>query len=299
MFEGIVNFFKKASKKEALNVANSKNTAKERLHLVLMQDRANVSADFLDLMRQEIIEVIKKYIDIDETAMDVRLTNQANDDGTQGAPALYANIPIVNIKDKRINKKNIAKTKSEENFKVNNVEGKHIENSNNNIEGKHIGNSNNNIEGKHTGNLNNNVEGKHTESSNNNIEGKHTGNSNNNIEGKHTGNSNNNVEGKHTENSDNNVEGRHTEKIGNNTNGKHTENSNNNIEGKHIESSNNNVQGKHTENLSNNVEGKSTENFNNNNSNEKDNNEEAKIIEQAEEKVREAKKIEEIEMQKK
>ncbi len=31
-----------------------------------MQDRANVSADFLDMMKQEIIEVIKKYIDIDE-----------------------------------------------------------------------------------------------------------------------------------------------------------------------------------------------------------------------------------------
>ena len=98
MFENIKKFFKKSNKKETLNT-NSKDTAKERLHLVLMQDRANVSADFLDLMRQEIIEVIKKYIDIDESAMDVRLTNQANEDGTQGAPALYANIPILNIKD--------------------------------------------------------------------------------------------------------------------------------------------------------------------------------------------------------
>ena len=98
MIENIMKFFKKANKREALN-ASSKETAKERLHLVLMQDRANVSADFLDLMRQEIIEVIKKYIDIDETAMDVRLTNQENEDGTQGAPALYANIPIINIKE--------------------------------------------------------------------------------------------------------------------------------------------------------------------------------------------------------
>ena len=104
MFENIIKFFKKANKKEASNI-NSKEAAKERLHLVLMQDRANVSADFLDLMRQEIIEVIKKYIDVDESAMDVRLTNQANDDGTQGAPALYANIPIINIKEKARNAK--------------------------------------------------------------------------------------------------------------------------------------------------------------------------------------------------
>ena len=99
MFENIAKFFKKLVKSEAKD-APSKDTAKERLHLVLMQDRANVSVDFLDLMRQEIIEVIKKYIDIDEKAMDVRLENKENEDGTQGAPALYANIPIINIKEK-------------------------------------------------------------------------------------------------------------------------------------------------------------------------------------------------------
>ena len=98
MFEGIISFFKKFAKSEEKNT-NSKDTAKERLHLVLMQDRANVSADFLDLMKQEIIEVIKKYVVVDEKEIDVRLTNQANDDGTNGAPALYANIPIVNIKN--------------------------------------------------------------------------------------------------------------------------------------------------------------------------------------------------------
>ena len=98
MFENIKNIFKRSKKRELLK-SSSKDTAKERLHLVLMQDRANVSADFLDLMRQEIVEVIKKYIEIDEDAMDVRLGAETNEDGTQGAPALYANIPIINIKD--------------------------------------------------------------------------------------------------------------------------------------------------------------------------------------------------------
>ena len=107
MFENLFKLFKKENKREIL-CESSKDTAKERLHLVLMQDRANVSADFLDLMRQEIIEVIKKYIDIDESTMDVRLTNQTNDDGTQGAPALYANIPILNIKDENKKTKNIS-----------------------------------------------------------------------------------------------------------------------------------------------------------------------------------------------
>ena len=109
MFENIINFFKRSAKKPAA-IAKSKEAAKERLHLVLMQDRANVSADFLELMKQEIIEVIKKYIDIDESAIDVRLTNKENEDGTNGAPALYANIPIINMK----NDLNMIKKKDEE-----------------------------------------------------------------------------------------------------------------------------------------------------------------------------------------
>ena len=120
MFENIMNFFKKLNKKETKVASNSKEAAKERLHLVLMQDRANVSADFLDMMRQEIIEVIKKYIDVDEKEIDVRLTNKTNEDGTTGAPALYANIPIAGIREEMKKEKNIekeTKEKKQENVK--------------------------------------------------------------------------------------------------------------------------------------------------------------------------------------
>lgn len=127
MFENIINFFKRAGKKEEKKeTSNSKEAAKERLHLVLMQDRANVSADFLELMKQEIIEVIKKYIEVDESAIDVRLTNKENEDGTNGAPALYANIPILNIKNeaRKVDKKDIkeqANKKEEEETKEENI----------------------------------------------------------------------------------------------------------------------------------------------------------------------------------
>jgi len=116
MFESIMKFLKKVTKKEDQTL-KSKDAAKERLHLVLMQDRANVSADFLDLMKQEIIEVIKKYIDIDEGSMDVRLTNKENNDGTNGAPALYANIPILNIKDEVRQTAQVEKSPSTEQIK--------------------------------------------------------------------------------------------------------------------------------------------------------------------------------------
>ncbi len=116
MFENIKNFCKRIIKKEEKKTIqeNSKNAAKERLHLVLMQDRANVSADFLELMKQEIIEVIKKYIEVDEKEIDVRLTNKENQDGTNGAPALYANIPILNIKN---DAKKVIKEENKENNK--------------------------------------------------------------------------------------------------------------------------------------------------------------------------------------
>ena len=126
MFENIVNFFKNIGKKEENKKMqeSSKDAAKERLHLVLMQDRANVSADFLELMKQEIIDVIKKYIEVDEKEIDVRLTNKENDYGTNGAPALYANIPILNIKNdarkvgqKELEEKKENKEKTQENKK--------------------------------------------------------------------------------------------------------------------------------------------------------------------------------------
>ena len=123
MFEGIMKFLKKLGKKEETNKVsnNSKEAAKERLHLVLMQDRANVSADFLELMKQEIIEVIKKYIDVDESAIDVRLTNKENEDGTNGAPALYANIPIINIKNE-VRQVESNKNKEQQNQKEEKIE---------------------------------------------------------------------------------------------------------------------------------------------------------------------------------
>ena len=130
MFENILNFFKKIGKNDNKESNGSKNKAKERLHLVLMQDRANVSADFLELMKQEIIEVIKKYIEVDESEIDVRLTNEVKEDGTTGAPSLYANIPIVNIRNDM--KKDIEKEKQvdsdEKNEETQEEETKNVEN---------------------------------------------------------------------------------------------------------------------------------------------------------------------------
>ena len=76
----------------------SKDVAKERLKLVLIHDRANVSPQFLEMLKSEIIKVITNYMDIDESTLDIQLTKTKSDDGEHIVPALYASIPIRNIK---------------------------------------------------------------------------------------------------------------------------------------------------------------------------------------------------------
>lgn len=76
----------------------SKNVAKERLKLVLVHDRADLSPKFLDMIKSDIIRVISQYADIDEEGLDVKLTRMKKDGDNTTISALVANIPIKNIK---------------------------------------------------------------------------------------------------------------------------------------------------------------------------------------------------------
>jgi cell division topological specificity factor len=77
---------------------NSKDFAKERLQLVLIHDRANVSPQFLEMVKGEIIKVISNYMDIDEDTLDIQMTRTKSEEGNRMVPALVANIPIKNVK---------------------------------------------------------------------------------------------------------------------------------------------------------------------------------------------------------
>jgi len=77
----------------------SKDVAKERLKLVLIHDRANVSPQFLEMVKGEIIKVIQNYMEIDEGALDLQITRTKGDDGDSVVPAFVANIPIRNVKN--------------------------------------------------------------------------------------------------------------------------------------------------------------------------------------------------------
>ncbi len=80
-----------------LNRRTSKNVAKERLKLVLIHDRANCSPEILEMIKTDIIKVITKYMDIDESGLDISIGNAESDYSDNKVPALYANIPIRNL----------------------------------------------------------------------------------------------------------------------------------------------------------------------------------------------------------
>lgn len=74
----------------------SKDVAKDRLKLVLVHDRANCSPAFLEMIREEILEVLQKYVNFDDSKLDIRISNNEKD--FEGRPALIANIPITSMK---------------------------------------------------------------------------------------------------------------------------------------------------------------------------------------------------------
>jgi len=80
---------------------SSGSVAKERLKLVLIDDRANCSTDLLEMMKNDIMQVIAKYMDIDDAAdMDINIS-KTTDDNNKTVPVLYANMPIKNMRKKK------------------------------------------------------------------------------------------------------------------------------------------------------------------------------------------------------
>lgn len=70
----------------------SANKAKERLQLVLIHDRTNLSSTVLETMKDEIIGVISRHIEIEPGDVNIEI----NKDGRQ--QRLIADIPILGPK---------------------------------------------------------------------------------------------------------------------------------------------------------------------------------------------------------
>jgi cell division topological specificity factor len=90
----LANFFGSGDEQE--KDTSPGQMAVDRLTFILMHDRADISPGMMDNMKQEIIEVIKRYVEIDEAQINLALEKE-ND-----SVALVANIPIMTVPRKKM-----------------------------------------------------------------------------------------------------------------------------------------------------------------------------------------------------
>ena len=83
MLDSLLSIFKKEE---------SGKVAKKRLQMVLIQDRASVSPEVMEKLRDDIIQVISKYMVINKSDMEISLEN------VEDSVALVANIPVQNMR---------------------------------------------------------------------------------------------------------------------------------------------------------------------------------------------------------
>jgi cell division topological specificity factor len=74
------------------NNTNSRNHAKSRLKLIIAHDRASINPDIMEAMREEILDVVARYVEVNREEMEFSLSND------QRMTSLTANLPIRQIK---------------------------------------------------------------------------------------------------------------------------------------------------------------------------------------------------------
>jgi cell division topological specificity factor len=74
---------------------SSSSVAKERLQLVLIHDRSNLTPEQVQSMKDEILEVISRYVDFDREAVSIDLTNAERNS------ILVAEVPLLPVSTRR------------------------------------------------------------------------------------------------------------------------------------------------------------------------------------------------------
>ena len=73
---------------ERLSGKKSANSAKERLQLVLIHDRTDLTPAMLELLKDDLLVAISKYIDIDPSSVQINVTQDGREQ------RLVADVPL-------------------------------------------------------------------------------------------------------------------------------------------------------------------------------------------------------------
>lgn len=104
MFNQLLDYLKNGKNPVNNNVKKeddktSKDLAKQRLHVLLVQDRASVSSDFIDIMKNEIMEVVSKYVILKTEEVEMDITTTINNDGQKTDTGILLKIPFENVRN--------------------------------------------------------------------------------------------------------------------------------------------------------------------------------------------------------
>lgn len=91
LYNKVLGFFRQTDAEQ--QVESAKETACNRLRVVLMQDRTNLTPELMERMRKEMVELLSKYVEMDKEALELNLEH----DGDQ--VALMLSIPVIRAKD--------------------------------------------------------------------------------------------------------------------------------------------------------------------------------------------------------
>ncbi len=91
LYKKVIGFFQATQDVEEKE--NAKDVARNRLKLVLMQDRTNLTPYLLERMRGEMIEVLSKYVEMDKDELELNFEQEGD------SMALMLSIPVLRAKD--------------------------------------------------------------------------------------------------------------------------------------------------------------------------------------------------------
>ena len=102
IYTKVLSLFKQTEKEE-----NAKDVARNRLRVVLMQDRTNLTPELLQRMRKELVELLSKYVEMDKEALELNFDQEGDQ------MALMLSIPVIRAKDEAEIEKALAKEDEE------------------------------------------------------------------------------------------------------------------------------------------------------------------------------------------